>query len=365
MSQEEKDETVTKFMKKLKDSGYDEQFRKEILASAIKAYKKQLEDHKAGIKPFYRPRNWNRKERELRKQNKVKTWITQSAKNYMYVLATPGADLRRRIQKRIEPFNKNLEIKVNEKPGPKLIHEMRKRMKKQNRMACENKVCLMSRTEKGGNCRSSEVVYQIICQKFKDWYYGETSRNGCSRSSEHMQDRNLVSEEGRIKSVLSRHEDLKHEGGKMKYDMKLIKKFEHDPLARQLAEAILIRGSDTDKCFNSKLEYRQPLDVVPEFKKQGEREKKIPAKRKGKKEEAVRKENNNKEKEKVRREQNEVKEKVNDEEEEECGIPAAEMIRLARARRKQPTLLDTYKNKNKSERRQLKCDVCPFISTNK
>ena len=46
-------------MIKLKNSGYNQKYRVEIVDSAMKAFKNMLEDDKSGKKPLYRSRNWN------------------------------------------------------------------------------------------------------------------------------------------------------------------------------------------------------------------------------------------------------------------------------------------------------------------
>ena len=54
---------LNKFMLKLKNSGYNFKFRKEILDSGLKAYQKMKDDDKNNIKPMYRSREWNAEER--------------------------------------------------------------------------------------------------------------------------------------------------------------------------------------------------------------------------------------------------------------------------------------------------------------
>ena len=60
---------LNNFMLQLKNSGYNQKFRREILDSALKAFQKMVEDDKNGIKPLYRSRDWNCEER---KQSKSK-----------------------------------------------------------------------------------------------------------------------------------------------------------------------------------------------------------------------------------------------------------------------------------------------------
>ena len=58
------------FMLKLKNSGYNMKYRMEILDSATKAFLKMVEDDKNKIKPLFRNRSWNKKERDERKRIK-------------------------------------------------------------------------------------------------------------------------------------------------------------------------------------------------------------------------------------------------------------------------------------------------------
>ena len=48
---------LSNFMLKLKNSGYNRKFRVEILDSALKGFKKMLEEDREGTKPLYRDRN--------------------------------------------------------------------------------------------------------------------------------------------------------------------------------------------------------------------------------------------------------------------------------------------------------------------
>ena len=50
---------LNKFMLKLKNSGYNQKYRKQILDSALKAYVKMVEDDISGKKPLYRSRDWD------------------------------------------------------------------------------------------------------------------------------------------------------------------------------------------------------------------------------------------------------------------------------------------------------------------
>ena len=104
---------------------------------------------------------------------------------------------------------------------------------------------------KGGNCRTNEVVYQITCKECNDVYIGESSRNAHTRSKEHVEDLRRMLEG----SVLRKHELKKHGGKQVEFEMKVLCSFQHDPLARQCAEAHEINKIEPEKRINSKTEY--------------------------------------------------------------------------------------------------------------
>ena len=65
---------LNQFMLKLKNSGYGQKFRKEILDSALQAFDKMLADDRNGTKPLYRSKTWNMEERQKTKLNKRQNW---------------------------------------------------------------------------------------------------------------------------------------------------------------------------------------------------------------------------------------------------------------------------------------------------
>ena len=69
---------ITEFMLKLKNSGYSQKYRIEILDSALKGFKKMLEEDRLGIKPLFRDRNWKKEERKIQKKSKSPFWRKKS-----------------------------------------------------------------------------------------------------------------------------------------------------------------------------------------------------------------------------------------------------------------------------------------------
>ena len=109
-------------MLKLKNSGYKNKFRKEILDSGLKAFEKMTEDDKKGIKPMYRGKEWNADERKRSKsKKKLNWWNSEKAeiqyKTVLFVTPTPGGVLAKQLRQREEELNRNSKdrIKIEEK----------------------------------------------------------------------------------------------------------------------------------------------------------------------------------------------------------------------------------------------------------
>ena len=133
-------------------------------------------------------------------------------------------------------------VKLVEKPGQKFIQVLKSHSKKQKREACGDPKCLIGRTKKGGDCKKNEILYEIECKDCKDKYHGETARNGHTRGIEHVEDAESINQEQREKSVLLRYMEEKHDGKKVEFEMKVLRSYQHDPMARQCTEAVWIKN---------------------------------------------------------------------------------------------------------------------------
>jgi hypothetical protein len=65
--------------------------RTEILDSALLAFDKMIDDDKAGIKPLFRDREWNKEERSKSKKDRKVNWYKTGNKDieYKYILFVP------------------------------------------------------------------------------------------------------------------------------------------------------------------------------------------------------------------------------------------------------------------------------------
>ena len=73
-----RNEHLNKFMVKMKNAGYGQKYRMQVLNSAFNAFEKMVEEDKSGKKPLFRNRNWNKESRIQSKENKSNHWYKNS-----------------------------------------------------------------------------------------------------------------------------------------------------------------------------------------------------------------------------------------------------------------------------------------------
>ena len=163
----------------------------------------------------------------------------------MMVPTTPHSILKKNIEKKIQ--NIGLDIKIIEKPGSKLLQMMQNKVKKEN-AKCEDNKCLICAS--GGNsklCRSKEVVYTITCKDCEkegkvQVYDGETGRNGMTRGNDHQ----------KPNTWLHKHVKNVHGNTVPNFKMEIVRKFQHDPLARQVCESIMLKSRLKEESLNDR-----------------------------------------------------------------------------------------------------------------
>ena len=85
---EEKTKVLTKFMKKLLDSGYSQALRYEILKAAVQTYRKKQKAESWGIRPIHRPRGYNKDSRIREKMMTKTSWYRHNPRSWKSKLKT-------------------------------------------------------------------------------------------------------------------------------------------------------------------------------------------------------------------------------------------------------------------------------------
>ena len=216
-------------------------------------------DDENGIRPIYRPSNWNIVERRKEKTKKKRNWSSKGGYIAPIIIpATPNGELASMLQKVVdEECDKKLRFKVIEKGGAKI----KRKLQISNPLetpGCTDEKCLACKQErgKGGKCRKSNVNYKVSCkicpQDGKSVYIGETSRNLYTRGKEH-----LAKFEGKkADSFMLKHQSDHHIGQPVEYSAEVIATF-NDCLSRQVAEGVEIRRCE-HAVMNTKSEWHQP-----------------------------------------------------------------------------------------------------------
>ena len=139
---------LSKFMIKLKRSGYNRKFRLEVINSAITAFECMVEEDKKGIKPLFRDKDWKSEERRYKKQNSNRNWYRENEnskfKTVLIVPPTPGSGLLKELKMREEQLNKfnDERIKCIEASGVK-IEELMTQKNPFKKEKCSEKQCAL------------------------------------------------------------------------------------------------------------------------------------------------------------------------------------------------------------------------------
>ena len=79
--EEEVNGVLTDYMKKMQNSGFSEEFRRDCLHSGLNGFEKQKEADRRGETPLYRPRGYQKSLRVKNKKEKKSSWF-KKGKNH-------------------------------------------------------------------------------------------------------------------------------------------------------------------------------------------------------------------------------------------------------------------------------------------
>ena len=281
-----KAELLSHFTERMRDSGYNQQFRLEIITSAIAGFEKMVEEERRGGRPINAPREWNKAERRTKKMTKKINWYKGGGYSaVMFVPWTPHSELIRRFRN-IEASgaeHRGFKIKMVEGCGTTIKSILQKSDPWNG--DCGRERCFPCRSGDVGKCHKTNIVYKIDCLECiergptsypesrenrikvipatddettttqssqRATYWGETSRNGYTRGKEHLEA--LDSKDP--KNALWKHCMQYHLGNRVSFKMKVTNSF-RDPLTRLVNEGVNIVAGNQDILMNSKSEFRQ------------------------------------------------------------------------------------------------------------
>ena len=214
-------EIIEEFACKMLRSGYPSNFRNQVIHSALAAYCCRIRQDQEGLRPLYRPKEWQRESRDTEKLGKLSNWFKgdNDEQSVIFVTATPSSLLANNISKRLKAAK--IPVKVAEKSGNKICQLLVKTNPHQVQ-ECVRQDCLVCTSRTGeskgnSNCQKEGVCYSLKCQSCPEGdatYVGQTSSTAFVRGNEHQREYRLHEEgkEGGKKSVMGRHVAKEHEG---------------------------------------------------------------------------------------------------------------------------------------------------------
>ena len=278
-------EILTKFMMKMKRSGYSAKVRRNVALAGLKGYWTMVRTEEQGGRRVNRPKWEGASSRRFKKLAGKRNWFRKKgSKNgatigrggrgtgsnvgkkddkqietVMFVPHTPNGELARLLQEADDRFTKGKAIgrvKMVERGGSTIKNILCK-----NPWASEEcgrgEDCFPCRSSdgRGGRCQQEGVVYRIKCQECASRgvcseYLGESSRTGFLRGGEHLD--GLKSR--CPKSPLWKHCLEQHDGQEVAFKMEIVRKHK-SPLTRQIHESVAIENSSAKILMNSKSEY--------------------------------------------------------------------------------------------------------------
>ena len=253
---------ITEYMRRMMVAGYGENYRKSVLQHALGIYDKKWEDHRNGIRPICRPKEWKKRQRIEEKKEKKYNWANKDGHIApIFIPSTPNGKLLKMMRKVAEEeAKKGLHFKILEIGGQTLKRKLQ-RSNPTRTPGCDDEDCIGCAIERGagGDCRKNNINYSIECQLCPEGsrplYVGETSRNLYTRGKEHVgssRRRDGDTESG----FMRRHMEEAHDGGIGRFSAKVTHS-NKDCLSRQVREGVLIRKAGVC-ALNTKSEWFQP-----------------------------------------------------------------------------------------------------------
>ena len=218
-----------------------------------------VKDDQDGVRPMYRPKEWNVVARRKEKEKKKNSWATRGGHIApIFVPPTPNSELATALREIAEKEAENgVMFKVVESGG-RSVKSIVQKSNPTATVGCTDAACLPCKTGAGdgGNCRSCSINYEVECQlcpeEQRSKYVGETARNLFTRGKEHVSSYRT----GKAKSFMRKHQRREHQGMPGEYKARVTGRYK-DCLTRQVREAVLIRRSKVP-VLNSKTEWHQP-----------------------------------------------------------------------------------------------------------
>ena len=103
-------------MGRLKQAGYNEKFRVNVIKQALSRFSGMVKADREGSQPLYRDKDWYKNTDNQKKQKKNKDW-TKGCDGIIFVQSTPNGVLAKRFRETIKNFPSDIKLRIVEKGG--------------------------------------------------------------------------------------------------------------------------------------------------------------------------------------------------------------------------------------------------------
>ena len=272
---------LSEFSLRMKESGYSERFRLEVITSGVAGFEKQLARAADNICPLYRPKGYKAEERRRKKLISKRSWYKPFT-TVLFCPPSPGSQLAKELRKVVEEETRGKEwtVKVIERAGLKLQHQV-PGLKEPS--SCNKEDCFIHSTGGKGSCRREGLVYRgfcITCKEkgpssevdrdgrvrmlggervsLKSIYWGESSFNGYIRGKQHLEALRKPNQHQENAFVRHREDCHKGEEAEVRYKMEVVRCYAR-AMDRQVSEGCYIQSPEADILMNGKLDHFQPV----------------------------------------------------------------------------------------------------------
>ena len=265
----EKAKMLSEFTARLRDSGYNEKFRQQIIQSILGGWDKMVTEHEAGRRPINRSRNWQGENRRQEKTRKKNNWYkTGGYSTVIFCPYTPGGELAkkwREIEAR-EAETRGWRYKVVEQGGRQIRSIV---CKNPWTGPCNDEDCFVCTTGGSGNCRQPGCTYKVQCLACKErgpdtvpdfeevggsrkgqgevgvpciaLYHGQSGYSANVRGGDHQDDQRT----NKTSNAMIRHNNIYHRSQKVPYQMSVVS-LHKEPVGRLLREGVdIVAGNQT------------------------------------------------------------------------------------------------------------------------
>ena len=222
-------------------------------------YNKETERDRQGIRPLYRRKGYEAKERKKKKARLKSAWY-KPHDAVLFIPPTPKGELQNRLKEVVkQQVGSEMKVKIVERAGVKMRSILPGLGEE---VDCGRNDCAIHTTGGRGNCRKEGVVYQGVCltceqNGTKSIYVGETGKSAYVRGRQHLlaigdplgkQNSNAFA-----KHIVETHNNEQD----IKFRFNVIQAYRR-PLERQVREGVEIIRAEADIMLNSKLDHYQP-----------------------------------------------------------------------------------------------------------